>query len=247
MSYVAGVFLMYMNETDAFWCFVSVLERPKYLRGYFMDHMARYWRKLTLLSGLHSLEPGDQYKWWGAYLNTSRPRQNCRHFADDIFKCIFLSENAWVLLKILLKFVPKVRFNNIPALVHIMAWRGLGDKPLSEPMMVIGIDTKIEVIVVSPTTWEAHHSPQASPSGCGELPRSLVTPQWPKSRYQFLFYHDASKHIKSMYIRVCISRKSLIKLLQISHYGKHGHRPLSQQLLSYVLVTIVMSQWCPCH
>ena len=43
-------------------------------------------------------------------------------------------------------------------------------------------------------------SPQ--PSGCGELPRSLVTPQWPKSRYQFLFYHDASKHIKSMQIRV---------------------------------------------
>ena len=27
--------------------------------------------------------------------------------------------------------------------------------------LVIGIDTKIEVIVVSPTTWEAHHSPRA--------------------------------------------------------------------------------------
>ena len=26
----------------------------------------------------------------------------------------------------------------------------------------IGIDTKIEVIVASPTTWEAHHSPRAS-------------------------------------------------------------------------------------
>ena len=26
---------------------------------------------------------------------------------------------------------------------------------------VIGIDTKIEVIVASPTTWEAHHSPRA--------------------------------------------------------------------------------------
>ena len=98
------------------------------------------------------------------------------------------------------------------------------------PSPAIGIDTKIEVIVVSPTTWEAHHSPRAKPSGCGELPRSLVTPQWPKSRYQFLFYHDASKHIKFMQIRVCISRKSLIKLLHISHYGKHGHRPLSQQL-----------------
>ena len=95
---------------------------------------------------------------------------------------------------------------------------------------VIGTDTKIEVIVVSPTTWESHHSPRAKPDGCGELPRSLVTPQWPKSRYQFLFYHDASKHIKSMQIRVCISRKSLIKLRQISHYGKYSHRPLSQQL-----------------
>ena len=60
-------------------------------------------------------------------------------------------------------------------------------------VVVIGIDTKIEVIVVSPTTWEAHHSPRAKPEGCGELPRSLVTPQWPKSRYQFLFYHDETK------------------------------------------------------
>ena len=110
---------------------------------------------------------------------------------------------------------------------------GTRDMTLTESMMTvltIGIDTKIEVIVVSPTTWEAHHSPRAKPEGCGELPKSLVTPQWPKSRYQFRFYHDAPKHIKFMQIRVCISRKSLIKLLQISHHGKHGHRPLSQQL-----------------
>ena len=61
--------------------------------------------------------------------------------------------------------------------------------------MIIGIDTKIEVIVASPTTWEAHHSPRAKPEGCGELPRSLVTQQWPKWRYQFLFYHDETKSI----------------------------------------------------
>ena len=96
--------------------------------------------------------------------------------------------------------------------------------------LAIGIDTKIEVMVVSPTTWEAHHSPRAKPDGCGDLPRSLVTPPWPKSRYQFLFYHDASKHIKFMQICMCIRWKSLIKLLQISHKGKHGHRPLSLQL-----------------
>ena len=68
--------------------------------------------------------------------NTLRPRQNGRYFADDIFKCIFLNENAWISLKISLKFVPKVRISNIPALVQIMAWRRPGDKPLSEPVMV---------------------------------------------------------------------------------------------------------------
>ena len=70
------------------------------------------------------------------WLNTLRPRQNGRHFADDIFKCIFLNENARISLKISLKFVPKVRINDIPALVQIMAWRRPGDKPLSAPMMV---------------------------------------------------------------------------------------------------------------
>ena len=35
-----------------------------------------------------------------------------------------------------LKFVPKVRITNIPALVQIMALPQQGDKPLSEPMMV---------------------------------------------------------------------------------------------------------------
>ena len=68
--------------------------------------------------------------------NTLRPRQNGRYFADDIFKCIFLNENAWISLNISLKFVPKVRIDNIPALVQIMAWRRSGTKPLSEPMMV---------------------------------------------------------------------------------------------------------------
>ena len=69
-------------------------------------------------------------------LNTLRLRQNGRHFADEVFKCIFLNENAWISLKNSLKFVPKVRISNIPALVQIMAWRRPGDKPLCEPVMV---------------------------------------------------------------------------------------------------------------
>ena len=69
-------------------------------------------------------------------LNSLRPRPNRRHFADDIFKCIFENKNEWISPRISLKLVPKVRINNIPALVQIMAWRRPGDKPLSEPMMV---------------------------------------------------------------------------------------------------------------
>ena len=75
----------------------------------------------------------------GLTFNTLRPRQNGRYFADDIFKCISLDENVWISLKMSLKFVPKVRINNIPALVLIMAWRRSDDEPLSwlsEPMMV---------------------------------------------------------------------------------------------------------------
>ena len=71
-----------------------------------------------------------------AEFNTLKPRQNGRHFADDIFNCIFLNENVWILIKISLKFVPKGPINNIPALVQIMAWRRPGDKLLSEPMVV---------------------------------------------------------------------------------------------------------------
>ena len=68
--------------------------------------------------------------------NTLRLRQNGRHFADDMFKCIFLNENVWIPIEISLTFVPKGSINNNPALFQIMAWRRPGDKPLSEPMMV---------------------------------------------------------------------------------------------------------------
>ena len=71
-----------------------------------------------------------------AWFNTLRLRQDGRHFADDTFKRIFLNDNIRISTEISLKFVPKGPINNILALVQIMAWRRLGDKPLSEPMMV---------------------------------------------------------------------------------------------------------------
>ena len=69
-------------------------------------------------------------------INSLRPRQNGRRFADDTFKRIFLNENVRISIKISLKFIPKGPINNIPALVQIMAWPRPGDKPLSEPMII---------------------------------------------------------------------------------------------------------------
>ena len=70
------------------------------------------------------------------WVNTLRLRQNGFHFADDIFKCIFLNENVWISLEFSLKIFPKVPINIIPALVQIMAKHRPGDKLLSESMMV---------------------------------------------------------------------------------------------------------------
>ena len=52
------------------------------------------------------------------------------------FKRFFLNENIRMSIKISLKFVPKIRINNITSLVRIMAWHRPGDKPLSKTMMI---------------------------------------------------------------------------------------------------------------
>ena len=72
-----------------------------------------------------------------ALINTLRPRQDGLHFADDIFTCNFLNGNCCILIKFSLKYVRKGPIDNNPALVQIMAWRRPGDKPLSEPMMLV--------------------------------------------------------------------------------------------------------------
>ena len=59
-----------------------------------------------------------------------------RHFQDDILKRIFSNENCCILMKMSLKFVSHGPINNIPSLVHIMAWHRPGDKLLSESMVV---------------------------------------------------------------------------------------------------------------
>ena len=114
---------------------------PQVRPGYTYSTQSISW----LLVPWRRKEPGHQQPWYwpslteitrSPHLNTLRPRQNGGHFADDIFKRIFLNEIIWITIKISLKFVPRGSINNIPALVQIMAWRRPGDKPLPEPMMV---------------------------------------------------------------------------------------------------------------
>ena len=110
--------------------------------------------------GNNGFTPGDTF-------NTLRPRQNDRHFADDIFKCLFALENVWIWIKISLNSVPKGRIKNIPALVQTMASHREGDQPLSEPLMVsLMIDicvTRLQLVflrlqLMSPNTghWAAN-------------------------------------------------------------------------------------------
>ena len=46
-----------------------------------------------------------------------------RHFADDIFKYIFMNEKLWISIKFSLNFIPEGLIDNKWALVQVMAWR----------------------------------------------------------------------------------------------------------------------------
>ena len=115
--------------------------------------------------------------------NTLKPRQNGRHYADETFKCIFLNENVRIPITIWLGFVPKGPINNIPALFQIMAWRRPGDKPLSEPMMVI-LPTHI----------------------------CVTRPQWVKTRCLcFMLHHTILTHWgRVTHIHVCVGNLIII-------------------------------------
>ena len=70
---------------------------------------------------------------YGLELYLISPGQNGRHLTDDIFKCSFM--NSFFFIQISLKFVPKGSIDYNLASVEVMAWRQIGAKPLSKPML----------------------------------------------------------------------------------------------------------------
>ena len=61
-----------------------------------------------------------------------RPGQNGRNFAEDTFKCIFLSENYYIRLKFYWSLSLMV-IDDKPRLIQTMAWYQTVDKPWYEP------------------------------------------------------------------------------------------------------------------
>ena len=55
--------------------------------------------------------------------------------SKTIFSDAFFNENFCILIKISLKFILKGPIDIKPALLQIMAWHRIGDKPLSKPML----------------------------------------------------------------------------------------------------------------
>ena len=102
-----------------------LLWRLNAVRGGGGSSFKQWWRCSQILAGM---SPVETY-----LIKISRPGQNGWHFPGDMKMSI----------KISLKFVPKVRINNIAALAQIMAWRWSGHKPLSEPTMALFTDAYV--------------------------------------------------------------------------------------------------------
>ena len=89
----------------------------------------------TKIVSMARVLPSHNYVSRPQWVNSTFPRQNGSHFADDISKWILMNETLCVLIRISPKFVSNGTIGNNPVLVYIIAWRRIGDKPLSEPML----------------------------------------------------------------------------------------------------------------
>ena len=66
---------------------------------------------------------------------THHPLDKMVAISQRMFTGIFVKEKFCILIEVSLKFVPKGSIDNNPALIQIIAWRRIGDKPSSEPML----------------------------------------------------------------------------------------------------------------
>ena len=152
---------------------------------------------------LHNSSPNINILYYEGAIRDIMDPGNCTyntrltHWGRDktnaIFQTTFSNRFSWMkmyefFIKISLKFVSNGLINDIPALVQIMAWRRLGDKPLSEPM-IFSLLTHVCVTrpqwVNWPHPWHVVYIVQISRTlfaffcqSTGSLPNDNPNPIW---------------------------------------------------------------------
>ena len=129
-KFKSGIYFVYIHAGQSVWTGMVDLmvnigqDIRKVKRTTWQSNPECQYTPLKILHGKH------------LFFGTYGPRQNGRHFSDDISKCIFFNTNIWASIKMSLKFVPNRPNWNITALVQIKTGCRPCDKPLSGSMMV---------------------------------------------------------------------------------------------------------------
>ena len=106
----------WQNASHVFWGCLNKLSY-KYRDSYYKDKTVLRPSYLYIGNTYTGKNNIFTLRWSPEIFNSSPPGQNGRHLADDIFRCIFVNENYFILIKISLKFVPNIPIDNSPALV----------------------------------------------------------------------------------------------------------------------------------
>ena len=124
----------------------------------------------------------------------------------------------WLSIRISLKFVTKGPFDNKPALVQVVAWRGTGGMPLPEPMMTQFSDAYMRhqgEMSLNSTLVIRQEPPVAM-----DYARLFVYRQWPHwfppIKYDFVSNLLAS--MSSVCIKSCISIDHVALVMVISAF-----------------------------
>ena len=72
---------------------------------------------------------------------THLPLDKMAAISQRYLKQTFMNEKFCISIQISLKFVSKSQMHIKTTLIHVMAWRLIGDKPLPEPMLTQFTDT----------------------------------------------------------------------------------------------------------
>ena len=145
---------------------------------------------------------------WMIDRHSSPSRQNRRHFADDIFKRIFLNENVRISIQFSWKFVPKGLVDNKSALFQVMACRLFGDKPLSEPVLTQFTDTYAALAageLISTNCYVSQHLTTASYDRVIGGTKDYT--KFSKQRMVLLLMNNSIKSLKFSLALILISSK----------------------------------------